>query len=148
MATESGEHPPIPPEGSPCWIEIPARDVEKLKTFYSALFPSWKFTPDIDVDSMTGIKTSQYSFTRPKGFGGGIVQMPEDIPLGEQAMGYGYTVYYFVNSIDETLGRIHELGGATVLEKKAQSENGFFANATDPEGNRFGIYELHPSMKD
>jgi hypothetical protein len=33
------------------------------------------------------------------------------------------------------------------MEKTPESENGWFANAKDIEGNRFGIYELHPRMK-
>jgi hypothetical protein len=31
MSTEGEQSWSIPPEGSPCWIEIPARDLEKLK---------------------------------------------------------------------------------------------------------------------
>jgi hypothetical protein len=65
----------------------------------------------------TGNKTAQYSFKGPKSerkspqnacvaniqndFGGGLVQMPEQLKPSEQAMGSGFTVYHFVDSIDE-----------------------------------------------
>jgi hypothetical protein len=36
-----------------------------------------------------------------EGLGGGIVQMPPNLSASEQSMGSGFTVYYFVDSIDE-----------------------------------------------
>jgi predicted enzyme related to lactoylglutathione lyase len=32
---------PKPQEGLVCWIEIPAKDLLKLKQFYADVFPSW-----------------------------------------------------------------------------------------------------------
>jgi predicted enzyme related to lactoylglutathione lyase len=32
---------PKPQEGLVCWIEIPAKDMLKLKQFYIDVFPSW-----------------------------------------------------------------------------------------------------------
>jgi hypothetical protein len=43
---------------------------------------------------------------------------------------------------NQTEARVHELGGKTVLPKTAEGTNGFYINVTDPEGNRFGLYEL------
>lgn len=67
--------------------------------------------------------------------------MPEGTATNEQNMGSGYTVYYFVDSVDESLPRVLELGGTTVLEKRPEGDNGWFVNVKDPEGNRFGLYE-------
>jgi len=41
---------------------------------------------------------------------------------------------------------IHKLGGKTTLEKTEQGTSGYFMNLTDPEGNRFGIYQLSDHM--
>jgi predicted enzyme related to lactoylglutathione lyase len=32
---------PKPQEGLQCWIEIPAKDLQKLKQFYADAFPNW-----------------------------------------------------------------------------------------------------------
>jgi len=137
--------PPI--EGSPCWVEIPARDIEKLKSFYSTLFPSWEFKEEANYGGEGGAKVAMYNFKRPEGFGGGIVQMPTECGTNEQHMGSGFTLYYLVDDLEKTLERINELGGSTVMPKVKQGESGWFANAKDVEGNRFGIYELHLSLK-
>jgi len=31
------------------------------------------------------------------------------------------------------------------MEKTPQGDNGWYANFKDPEGNRFGVYEVKPS---
>ena len=77
-------------------------------------------------------------------------------------VGSRFTVYYCVDSIDNVgvpephcqsyfrpltflrpkiLPTIEKLGGKVSLPKMAQGDGGWFANVTDPEGNRFGIYE-------
>ena len=105
-----------PPEGSICWIEIPGRDIDKLKVslldvcsplmltsrkeFYAALFPSWKFK-EAATNAEDGHKVHQYMFERPDGLSGGIVEMPQDCPSHNQSMGAGFTNYYLVNDVDE-----------------------------------------------
>jgi predicted enzyme related to lactoylglutathione lyase len=68
------------------------------KEFYSALFPSWEFKPVHEED---GKKVHQYSFKRPDGLTGGIVQMPAEGAAPTQSMGAGFTNYYFVHDVDE-----------------------------------------------
>jgi len=129
-----------PPEGSVCWIETPARDLEKLKTFYTTLFPTWKPMPP--APGNTEAEVSAFTFASPKGLGGSINKMPEDAGPHSQAVGSGSTVYYFVDSLEKTEARVHELGGKTVKGKTPQSTMGWFMNMTDPEGNIFGIYQI------
>ena len=69
--------------------------------------------------------------------------MPE-CPPHSQTLGAGFTVYFMVDSIEKQTEHIHGLGGKTVLAKKAEAGNGWFSNLTDPEGNRFGLYEVNP----
>jgi len=135
----------MPPEGSPCWIEIMSRDVEVCKKFYSALFPSWDFKPATDEYKADAI--AMYSFTQPSGLSGGIMKLPSDCHREDQKMGVGMTVYYFCESIEKTKARVHELGGSTCMEKTPQGDNGWYANFKDPEGNRFGVYEVNPAHR-
>ncbi|KAJ5906361.1 uncharacterized protein N7473_003277 [Penicillium subrubescens] len=132
-----------PQQGSPCWVEIPARNTERLKAFYAAIFPSWEWRPAESAEGQS--KVLHYSFAEPKGFTGGIVQMPEGCAPTEQIMGSGMTVYYSVDSLDMIEKRILEHGGSTCLSKTTESSHGWFMNFRDPEGNRFGCYEFHRS---
>ncbi|KIW03091.1 uncharacterized protein PV09_05736 [Verruconis gallopava] len=129
-----------PPEGSLCWIEIPARNAEKVRDFYIALFPSWKFKEE-QSEQDDGTVVYQYTFERPERLGGGIVQMPKDCPEHSQSMGAGYTNYYMVDDVDEAVARVEKLGGKLVLPKRPQGKSGMFANVVDVEGNRFGLYQ-------
>jgi len=129
------------PQGAPCWIEIPAKDTLACKNFYSGLFPSWKFRPgDEEYKEENMI---MYMFEKPDGLGGGIMKVSEECKASEQSMGQGMTVYYFVNSVEESEARVKELGGKTVLPKTQQGKDGWFANFLDTQGNRFGVYELN-----
>ncbi|KAF7117597.1 hypothetical protein CNMCM5793_006689 [Aspergillus hiratsukae] len=131
-----------PPDGSPCWVEIPARDTERLKAFYGAIFPSWEWRPAQSAEDQS--KVQHYSFAEPKGLTGGIVQMPEGCAPTEQSMGSGMTVYYSVDSLDMMEKRIHECGGSTCLGRSTEG-HGWFMNFRDPEGNRFGCYQFRSS---
>ncbi|KAF2263271.1 hypothetical protein CC78DRAFT_581677 [Lojkania enalia] len=145
MSTESAETkgtPPVPPVGAPCWIEIMSVDPAKLKEFYAALFPAWNWKPSTAESEKDGMIF--YDFDQPKGISGGIIKLPEgSARTAELPMGLGMTVYYFVNSIDDIGKQIEGLGGTCVLPKTEQSTNGWYANYKDPEGNRFGVYEVN-----
>ncbi|KAH8712002.1 Glyoxalase/Bleomycin resistance protein/Dihydroxybiphenyl dioxygenase [Phaeosphaeriaceae sp. PMI808] len=132
---------PVPPVGAPCWIEIMSSDPQKLKEFYTAIFPAWNFRAS---KGNEGVEVVHYEFEQPSGLSGGIVKLPESCGKpSEQPMGIGYTVHYFVDSIDEVGKKIVELGGVNVLPKTPERENGWFANFKDPDGNRFGVYEMN-----
>ncbi len=42
---------------------------------------------------------------------------------------------------------IIKLGGTKVLDKRAEKDNGWYANFHDPEGHRFGLYEINLAKK-
>jgi predicted enzyme related to lactoylglutathione lyase len=46
-----------------------------------------------------------------------------------------------VDSIDDTLKRVHELGGRTVQAKSEVSPTSWWASFEDSEGNQIGLYE-------
>ena len=147
MSEESASSWPIPPEGSPCWIEIPAADLAGCKKFYSSLFPTWNF-----MDLPEGYDAKQialYSFSAPKGLSGGIIKCDASCKAQKQSNGMGMVVSYFVKSIEETEKRVKELGGEVVVEKTPEHDNGWYAKYKDTEGNIFGIYEmkLKPGQK-
>jgi predicted enzyme related to lactoylglutathione lyase len=50
-------------------------------------------------------------------------------------------LYVLVDSIDETAGRVVELGGALQHDKTAIPGFGWVATVSDPHGNRIGLFQ-------
>jgi predicted enzyme related to lactoylglutathione lyase len=98
--------------------EIEAKDPQRQRAFYSALF-NWDIEPDGIMNIAAGI--------------GG----PEPGPAGHirQSGRSGVTLYVQVRDIAETLAKATELGGAVVLEKLQIPDGATLAAITDPEGN-------------
>ena len=88
--------------------------------------------------------------------------MPAECKVDRQPMGTGILPYFFVDSINEvstladqtidasltvfqSVPRIEKLGGKLTLPKMDESNNGWFCNFDDVEGNRFGLYQLNPN---
>ena len=56
----------------------------------------------------------------------------------------GILVYFEADDIDAELGRIRDAGGQT-QEKMPVPSMGWFAHATDPEGNKFAVWQSDES---
>ena len=52
--------------------------------------------------------------------------------------------YVHVDSIDQTLERIVDLGGSLVRQKAAVPKAAWYAVVADPEGNIFAIWQADP----
>ena len=59
----------------------------------------------------------------------------------QQAATAGPVIVVDVGSIDDTLKRIGDLGGSTVVGKTPVGDMGFAAYFTDTEGNVVGLWE-------
>jgi hypothetical protein len=105
--------------------EIQSQSPETLHDFYADVF-GW------DIDTNNAMKYGMVASGGADGINGGIG--------GSQAPGSRVLVYANVPSIDATLARIAELGGATILPR---TDVGMVIMAiyTDPEGNTMGIIE-------
>jgi predicted enzyme related to lactoylglutathione lyase len=111
-------------------IEIPYDDEERAKRFYSGVF-GWQFS------QMAGFDGYDLYTAGPGGLGGG---------LGKRGEGAGTTIrnYILVDSLDDAVKKVVELGG-TITEQKAEIPGmGWFAVATDSEGNPISLYEALP----
>jgi predicted enzyme related to lactoylglutathione lyase len=116
-------------------FEIPAEDLEKLKTFYSELF-GWKIERVPGPMEYWIIETvpvdERGNPVRP-GVNGGMYKKEGamSIPLN----------YISVESVDEYSEKIEALGGKIVAPKMEVPGIGWWALAHDPEGNPFAVFE-------
>jgi predicted enzyme related to lactoylglutathione lyase len=105
------------------WIEIPAADTAKARTFYGGLF---------------GWGTSE--------FGGGY-HVIDNGPAGAiTAAVDGFThprVYFATDDIDASVKRLHELGGRSE-DVQAVPGVGRIAHCHDDQGTPFSLYEPAP----
>lgn len=107
-------------------IDIPADDLARAKTFYSGLF-GWQ------INEMPGFE-GYPMWQAPNGIsGGGLAARDEGLAVPRS--------YVEVDSIDDALTKVAELGGAVGVPKTQISETSWFAAFTDTEGNQLGLYE-------
>ena len=116
-------------------FEIPADDVEKLSKFYSKLF-GWKIIKMPGPTEYWGIQTvpiDHQGMLLRNGVNGGIMkrQNPEHKPVN----------YIAVESVDEYVKKIEQLGGRIVVPKMEVPNVGWWALALDPDGNQFAIMQ-------
>jgi predicted enzyme related to lactoylglutathione lyase len=114
------------PHGDITHIDIPVDDMERATGFYGALF-GW-------------------SISAPPGFEGyPMWQAPNAISgggFGQRDEGFQYPRSYVeVDSIDDALARVVELGGTVVVPRSPINDTSSWAAFADTEGNRLGLYE-------
>ena len=117
------------------WFEIPADDVERAKSFYSALI-GWK------IERFPGPMEYWHIDT------GGSEDSPDGGLLKRQnPQQQGITNYIGVASVEESVARVEKLGGKICTPKTAVPEMGYFAICQDPENNTFALWERSETAK-
>ncbi len=112
-------------------VEIPVSDNARATAFYGAVF-GW------DIAEAPGFEGFPMWQAPNKISGGGLVARAEasDSPLS----------YVEVDSIDDAVATVVELGGSVVKGKAPISETSWWAIVLDPDGNRLGLYEGTTTM--
>jgi predicted enzyme related to lactoylglutathione lyase len=106
-------------------FELPASDTDRAKGFYTGVF-GWEFSDPMGM---------QYFMTRTGEDQGGAVFAGEG----------GLKLYFDTDDIDATLAKIDELGGKAG-DKMPIASVGWFAHASDTEGNDFSVFESDESV--
>jgi len=109
-------------------FEIPAKDLEKMKKFYTDLF-GWK---------IAGAGYGEYQMVETKtgeapGINGGMMR--------KQGPQHTCVNYVMVESVADYSDTVKKLGGQVVVPKTAIPKMGYFAMCLDPEGNPIGLFE-------
>lgn len=121
-------------------FEIPANNPEKLSAFYKDLF-GWKFEKMSMgeqgdywmIETRAGTAQNTEKAQNTAGVNGGMMKKMDQNqhPVN----------YVSVESVDDFVKKIQNLGGKIVMPKTPIPNMGAFALALDPEGNAFGIFE-------
>lgn len=107
-------------------IDIPVSDMGRAQAFFSALF-GWQIA---EVEGFEGYPMWQ---APNKVSGGGLAPRSEGFTQPRS--------YVEVDSIDDTLAKVTELGGTVQMEKSPITGTSWWAIFTDPDGNTIGLYE-------
>jgi predicted enzyme related to lactoylglutathione lyase len=125
-------------------FEIQADDVQRAKSFYTAVF-TWSFE---DWSQVTG-STYWGVVTGPDdqlGINGGLLQRPAPAPAQGQGTN-GYVCTMQVEDYDETERRILDAGGQVALAKTALPGMAWPGYYLDTVGTTFGIHQPDPEAK-
>jgi hypothetical protein len=117
--------------GAPSWFELHTRDFGRSLAFYQDVF-GWTTHAVGDTDEF------RYStLGENEAAAAGIMDASSFLPDGVPAH---WSVYFGVDSADETLERVVSLGGAVVLGAE-DTPYGRLATATDPTGAPFKLIQ-------
>ena len=122
-------------------FEIPADNVEKLKSFYEKLF-DWKIihspVEGMDYWVIQTVPTDDKGMPQRHGLNGGM------FPRQTEQKDLRTVNYVSVEDIDKYLVKLVEFGGKVLMPKQQIPTVGYIVLALDPEGNQFGL--LQPEM--
>jgi len=108
-----------------CHVDFASTDLEVSERFYTTVF-GWEFLPGSD--------PVYRLFKTSSNIGGGIWKSETIMPQG------GVVVYLFVSDIEARLAAVEANGGKTVVGKSPIPEHGWYAQFTDPFGNKLGLF--------
>jgi uncharacterized protein len=116
-------------------FEIPANNVEKLRSFYEEVF-GWKITlveGPLEYWIIETVPVDPNGTNIRPGVNGGMYkkQIPDSKPIN----------YFSVESISDFLDKIIQSGGKVTQPKQEVPEVGWIAAAEDPEGNQFALLQ-------
>ncbi len=116
-------------------FEIPYDDGDRARSFYTEAF-GWQLQsmPGMGYTLVTSGPTGDTGPTEPGFVNGGMMPRegsPSPSPI----------VVVDVDSIDDTLTLVEQLGGKTLRGKEPVGSMGFAAYLADPEGNVIGLWE-------
>ena len=116
--------------GSIGFVEVPVTDINRAVKFYGTIFDKDLTVNDDGTRKFAVIGDGQ------DGVGMSLTQTANFEPSSN-----GPLIYLgFEESIEDTLKRVEDAGGKTVIAKTSMGDFGFFATFHDTEGNTFGIF--------
>jgi predicted enzyme related to lactoylglutathione lyase len=116
------------PDGTPCWIDYGAADLDAAKAFYSGLL-GWEYTGG--QPEFGGYLTATLRGRQAAGMG----------PLTGEGDSPAWTTYFATDDAAACAARIRDAGGTVVVEPMEVGPMGTMVIALDPQGNPFGLWQ-------
>lgn len=110
-----------------CYFELMVSDTARSQEFYGKVF-DWKFSEYENMPGYLNIDTGK----EPSG---GMMKKPDMAPAN------ALSLYFFVDSIDETLGKVKEAGGMVIMGKTEIPDIGWWALFMDLDEIPVMVYE-------
>jgi predicted enzyme related to lactoylglutathione lyase len=117
------------PNGTPCWVDYGAADLDAAKGFYTALL-GWDYTEG-DEEQYGGYINALKNGQMAAGLG---PRMDANQPVA-------WTTYFATDDSEAAVRRIRDAGGMVVVEPMDIAPYGRMTVALDPQGNAFGLWE-------
>ncbi len=117
------------PQGTPCWADLMADDVEGAVAFYSALF-GWEISegsPEMGGYRLCLVDGHAAAALSPK-------------PPGHD-LSTAWSTYLAVDDLDSIIEKVRDAGAAFTIEPVDIGSEGRMAFATDPAGAGFGLWQ-------
>ena len=128
LKSDSGDPPDAQVDvGAVFWVDLYARDIEKLAAFYAALAP-YEVTLRKVPGEAEGKILKAHGMPRA-----GIVE------VGEEANRSAWVPYILVDDVAETLRKAEEFGGFSIIQPDEELLDGNLAVFVDPQGAVTGI---------
>jgi uncharacterized protein len=119
--------------GVPCWVDTTQPDPDAAAEFYGGLF-GWEFK-----DAMPPGSDGKYLMASLRGGNVAAVSSP---PQGSPPSGV-WNTYVWVESADDTAGKVNGASGSVVVEPFDVMDAGRMAVFTDPEGAAFRVWQAN-----
>ena len=115
------------------WFEIPAKNLQRAKTFYEAILGIEMVVPFPDM------KYAMFPADMQHGEIGGGISVEE----GFEPVQQGVLVYLNGGEdLSVPLAKVEAAGGKVILAKTSIGPNGFMARFIDTEGNRMAFHSM------
>lgn len=115
--------------GSPCWIDIGARDVKATADFYGKVF-GWSHEP------APGGEEMEYGLFRQDGKTvGGIGR------LDEEGARQAWMIYFATDDVEAATKKVEQAGGTVRVRPMGDDDMGRMAQFTDPQGGQFAVFQ-------
>lgn len=118
------------------WFEIPVKNYERAKQFYSTVLNSEIVDHHMPEQH---VKYGMFPYDKDNnGVGGGLIEAEGQTPTTD-----GPTIYLNGGEdLSVPLGKVESSGGKITMPKTDIGENGFMAQFLDTEGNRIALHSF------
>ncbi|GAB2735878.1 VOC family protein [Kitasatospora kifunensis] len=115
--------------GTPCWVSLLVRDLERAKAFYGPLL-GWSFAPG--PTELGGYVRASLHGAKVAGIG---------VAPAHSALPTEWTTYFAVDNADQASARVRECGGTVAVGPLQSGQAGRLAVSADLSGAFFGLWE-------